>query len=165
MISEVPVSTAFWNPRKHHRTSNSEDSPWEHRKGKLCYEMYLSVSISLHICVSTSFPNEHFTVNKTLWSTFSHRILRRGSWWWRYYPQVTDERIRNKMASGVDKSPLHPLRLGLLILNTSLLQEVLLSCDDTTGNPGISFTIILNNHSQINFVLSAMAFLIWAKWT
>lgn len=69
------------------------------------------------------------------------------------------------MASGVDKSPLHPLRLGLLILNTRILQEVLLSRDDTPGNPGISFIIILNNHSQINFVLSAMAFLVWAKWT
>lgn len=52
---------------------------------------------------------------------------------------------------------------GLLIPNARILQEGPLSCDDTIINPGISFLIILNNHSQINFMLSPTAFLIWAK--
>lgn len=52
---------------------------------------------------------------------------------------------------------------GLLIPNARILQEGPLSYNDTTINPGIGFLIILNNYSQISFMLSPIAFLIWAK--
>lgn len=52
---------------------------------------------------------------------------------------------------------------GFLFPNVRILCKVLLTCDKTIINPGISFIIILSNHYRINCMLSLMTVLIWAK--
>lgn len=52
------------------------------------------------------------------------------------------------------------VHLGLLVLNVRISHQVLLNCDNTIIKPDTSFIMVLNNHSQMAFILSPIAFLI-----